>query len=511
MQNSRKDILGALKFLFLSLFLLFFICSLPSVFAAGSVDDAVNQTLDEMQNASQVPSQDVEPVLIDRGPLADPVDASVKHVLPEHSTEVPLKVEPLPVREQESISEVLKSPGADAAPPPLFEPVKDDGNPKSMLNTLELRDMDINDVLKLLAQKGDLNIISGKTVVGRVTIFLQNIEVRDALTIILRANGLAYIENRGMLQIVTAAEYEQNFGRPFGALTQSRVIQLQSIGAVDAANLLNQVKSTVGKIVPDEQSGTVYIDEVAEKMPYLLNYIKMIDVPTETRVFKLQYSQAESLSAKIQEMVSPKVGKVKFDAISNKLFVKDSIKKLNEIEQIIKQIDVQRDTVVFDISYAKAEDIVKSIKPLLSQDIGRADADTRSNSVIVVDAVNKIAEIRKVIAALDKNEKEVLIEARIIQVNLDDQFKMGVDWEAMIPKYHNLTLDNKTNGFGLSSNVAPQSMISIGTLNRDNYTAVLQMINTMGKTRVLSSPRIAVVNNQEAKILIGTTKPYLTS
>ena len=146
MQNSRKDILGALKFLFLSLFLLFFICSLPSVFAAGSVDDAVNQTLDEMQNASQVPSQDVEPVLIDRGPLADPVDASVKHVLPEHSTEVPLKVEPLPVREQESISEVLKSPGADAAPPPLIQPVQADGNPKRLLHTLKPREVDIKDV-----------------------------------------------------------------------------------------------------------------------------------------------------------------------------------------------------------------------------------------------------------------------------------------------------------------------------------------------------------------------------
>src|SRR5580692_6279347 len=95
-------------------------------------------------------------------------------------------------------------------------PDASDNLKKSMvLDTLDIRDMDINDVLKLLAAKSGLNIIAGKSITGRVTIFLQNVEVHDALTIILKANDLAYFESHGVIQIMTGAEYEQTTGHKF--------------------------------------------------------------------------------------------------------------------------------------------------------------------------------------------------------------------------------------------------------------------------------------------------------
>ncbi len=98
---------------------------------------------------------------------------------------------------------------------------------KSMiLDTLEIKDMDINDVLKLLASKSGLNIIAGKSITGRVTIFLQNVEVHDALTIILKANDLAYMEGHGVIQIMTAAEYEQATGHKFGVDMESTIVTL---------------------------------------------------------------------------------------------------------------------------------------------------------------------------------------------------------------------------------------------------------------------------------------------
>jgi MSHA biogenesis protein MshL len=148
---------------------------------------------------------------------------------------------------------------------------------------------------------------------------------------------------------------------------------------------------------------------------------------------------------------------------------------------------------------------------MLTKGVGWADTDVRSNSVIVTDIAPQIQQIRKVVTALDRDEKEVLIEARIIQISLDDRFKMGVDWEAIIPEYHQLTFKNQNFVQDVGQNVIPQSLVSIGTLDQDHYTAALQMISRLGKSRVLSSPRIAVVNNQEAKILVGTTKPYVTS
>ena len=114
------------------------------------------------------------------------------------------------------------------------------------------------------------------------------------------------------------------------------------------------------------------------------------------------------------------------------------------------------------------------------------------------------------IAALDKKDKEVLIEAKIVQVELTDSYSMGIDWEKLIPNAsHDMV--HLTNNFSLPTATSPVSVAQIGTLGRDDYQIVLQMIATLGKSRILSNPQIAVVNNQEASILVGSTTPYVTS
>lgn len=378
-----------------------------------------------------------------------------------------------------------------------------------MLDTLDIKDMDINDCLKLFATKTGLNIIAGKGITGRVTIFLQNVDVHDALTIILKSNDLAYIEERGVVHIMPEMEYEQITGQKFGVQTQTAIIPLQSIKATDAMILLSQVKSISGKIVADDQSNSIFVEETVDHMEQLREYIAKIDVSTAQKVYTLKYSIAEAVAGKVQAMVSPKIGIVTFDASTNKLFVRDTPDKIKAVTEFVDQIDVTRETKVYKLNYAKAEELSKTITPLLSKDVSKLQFDTRSNTILVTDIAPKIDEISAVVAALDKNDKEVLIEAKIVQIDLDDRYQMGINWEALLPKAGHDVVDLKNN-FSLPGSPTPVSVTTIGTLDRDRYSVVLEMISTLGKSKLLSSPRIAVVNNQEAKILVGTTTPYVT-
>ena len=61
--------------------------------------------------------------------------------------------------------------------------------------SLDIKGMDIMDVLKILAMRSNLNIVAGKNVRGKITVFLKNVDVMDALEIILAANDLAYEKN----------------------------------------------------------------------------------------------------------------------------------------------------------------------------------------------------------------------------------------------------------------------------------------------------------------------------
>ncbi len=322
---------------------------------------------------------------------------------------------------------------------------------KSMtLDTLEIKDMDINDVLKLLAAKSGLNIIAGKSITGRVTIFLQDVEVHDALTIILKANDLAYMEGHGVVQIVTGAEYEQATGHKFGANMESTIVSLQSVKASGVVAVLNQIKSLTGKIIADDQSNSIIIEDVPDG-------------------------------------------------------------KLMEIMKYIRQIDIPRETRVFNISYAKADELAKTIGPMLTKDIGSIEFDARSNTLVVMDIPPKVKEISAMITALDKHNKEVLIETKIVQVTLGNNYQMGINWEKIIPNVGHTVVDLHSN-FSLPSSITTGlGTATIGTLTRDNYNVVLQALDTFGKSRTLSNPHLAVINNQEASILIGTTIPYTTS
>ncbi len=346
-------------------------------------------------------------------------------------------------------SPVVSSPQQGEKPPEFGEV------DEKILDVLDLKNMDILDVLKLISQKSGLNIVAGQNVKGRVTVFLKDIEVREALRIIVEAYGWAYIEEgrhtpagsaSGILKVMTDQEYEAKYGHKFGQEVRTRIRQLLFAKAPDVAAILNEVKGRAGKVIADPKSGT--------------------------------------------------------------LILMDESKKLEEMERIIQQVDVTVETEVFDLGYAKAEDISGKVSEILTPSIGTMKFDERSNRLVVSDTPRVVEKIRRMVEAFDEKDKQVLIEAKIIQIALNDEHKMGVDWEAIVSDYHSLDL---IGDFDVLGSTDKKGKLSIGTISSDDYTALIEALDTVGATNILSSPRITAVNNKEAKILVGSTEPYVTT
>src|SRR3989338_6409013 len=324
---------------------------------------------------------------------------------------------------------------------------------KKILDVLDLKNMDILDVLKLISQKSGLNIVAGQNVKGRVTVFLKDIEVKEALRIIVEAYGWAYIEDgrqtptdsaSGILKAMTDQEYEAKYGHKFGQEVRTRIRQLLFAKAPDVAVILNEVKGKAGKVIADSKSGT--------------------------------------------------------------LILMDESKKLEEMEGIIQQVDVSVETEVFPLGYAKAEDISGKVTEVLTPAIGTMKFDERSNKIVISDTAQVMNKVRRIIEAFDEKDKQVLIEAKIIQIALNNEHKMGVDWEAIVSNYHSLDLIGDFDVLGAADK---KGKLSIGTLSSDDYTALIEALDTVGVTNILSSPGITAVNNKEAKILVGSTEPYV--
>lgn len=397
------------------------------------LDSLADATID--QPAQTAPADNLEAQAPDQGTesnIPDQAEVSVQ------ATEEPIKEGPV-------VSEEAPSPLATAEEPTVAQegPALDQN---IIIDVLELKDMDIGDVLKLISKKSGLNIVAGQEVKGKVTIYLKNVDVRDVLRIILESNDLAYAEEKGIIRVMGAKDYELTYGHRFGEKTQVSIVQLKYANAADVLALLTQMKSNIGKVIADDKSNTVVLMETPDKLQAMGLFLKEIDVPIATKVFELSYSQAEDISKKVSEALTKNVGTIKFDKRSNKIIVTDTPQKLSEIEEMIK--------------------------------------------------------------AFDEKHEEVLIEAKIVQIILSDQYKLGVDWESIVQDFHSLNLKNN---FDILSSTDKSGKLSIGTLSSDDYTVLLEALDAVGTTNVLSSPHITAVNNEEAKILVGSTEPYVTT
>jgi type IV pilus assembly protein PilQ len=314
--------------------------------------------------------------------------------------------------------------------------------------SLDLKGLDILDVLKLLSQQSGINFVAGRNVSGRVTIFAKDVDVWEAFERIVDANDLAYERQGNMVNVMTARDYELLYGERFQERKQSKVVPLKYAKAAQLASVLNQIKSTLGRIVADEPSNTLILSDVPIRLTEMLDIIKELDRPTATRIYTLNYADAEKLKEKVQEMLTPGVGTFSFDVRTNKVVVTDLAEVLTQLDQVIK--------------------------------------------------------------AYDEKDKEVLIEAKIIQVALTDETSLGIDWEQAFSGINARGRENFSVLDSIVDGTATGAAIHLLSTNGDTEL-VVEALKAYGKVETIANPRLTVSNNQEAKILVGTKEAYVTT
>src|SRR3989454_874900 len=173
----------------------------------------------------------------------------------------------------------------------------------------------------------------------------------------------------------------------------------------------------------------------------------------------------------------------------------------SRVIHVMTEADYQR---LFGGVFAGQPEVEKALTPKL----GAVRLDKRTNTLVVTDLAPQMQEIRRVISAFDRKTREVVIQARIMEVRLSDQLQVGVDWEALFKTVVDVHV---TQFFPIVPPPSASGKLILGTFASDKFRAVLELLQSVGKTNILSTPQIAVVENEEAKILVGTREAYVTS
>ena len=112
-------------------------------------------------------------------------------------------------------------------------------------------------------------------------------------------------------------------------------------------------------------------------------------------------------------------------------------------------------------------------------------------------------------ASLNRTNKQVLIEATVVEVELSDQYQAGVDWSAINSNSGGSTdVSQSLLGTNLSKN--PNFSINLSSIGTWNFNLGIKMLQQFGDAKVLSSPKIMAMNNQAALLKVVNNEVYFT-
>ena len=179
-------------------------------------------------------------------------------------------------------------------------------------------------------------------------------------------------------------------------------------------------------------------------------------------------------------------------------------------------------------SLARAQVVSNNIRSLLSNQ-GKVVFGDEPNSIIVIDYPENIAQVADYLEKLDTPPQQVLIEARVVEVKLQKEHALGVNWKAFADKgYFPIGRFKTGTSTGLGNMPAPpQQTINFKptfyppaqtltgqespftfAIFDDNISIVLQTLASALDTNILSAPKVTTVNNREAQIKVIQKLPW---
>ncbi|MGE0607573.1 MAG: hypothetical protein AB7O62_10795, partial [Pirellulales bacterium] len=166
---------------------------------------------------------------------------------------------------------------------------------------------------------------------------------------------------------------------------------------------------------------------------------------------------------------------------------------------------------VYPLNYVAAQDVDKIVVGLLSP-VGQSFVVQSSNTdqrrtreqLVVEDLPDYLARIDEYIAQADCRPRQVMVEAHVLQVTLKDNTRHGINFDQLL-RAAGANVHMGTAGLA-SAAASPAGLITVSGADLD---AVIECIKSTTDAKTLASPKVAVLNGQEASIQIGGKLGYL--
>ncbi|MFT6418146.1 MAG: MSHA biogenesis protein MshL [Cognaticolwellia sp.] len=158
-------------------------------------------------------------------------------------------------------------------------------------------------------------------------------------------------------------------------------------------------------------------------------------------------------------------------------------------------------------------ELKETLTALVGDENGRSVIVSPQAGLVTIKALpGEIAAVKRFIESTEEHlRRQVIIEAKIMEVTLNDDYQQGVKWDQVLGHIESTDIGFSTTGniIGNTISSAVGGVTSLSFLNKD-FSGVIDLLSTQGNVQVLSSPRITATNNQKAIIKVGEDEYFVT-
>ena len=425
---------------------------------------------------------------------------------------------------------------------------------------INFRDADIRSVIESVAEITGKSFVLDARVKGKVTIIspgpIDSSLLYQAIISAIQVNGYQAVEDGAVTRILPINSSYQFAG---GDGDNALITEIIKINHVQAATLVPVIKpflSNGARMFAFAQSNYLVIADIQSNVKSAKRIIEKMDDPDQNsvEVINLKYisaGEAVHIAGQLKQLQKQELSLVE-DGLNNRVIVSGPSIARTSFKNMLKRLDLpstkKGNVEVIYLDYSRAAEIKPIIDGLLGSDVflrlaGESGGDAKgktaykveidelNNALVVAAPSSLIREIQNVVVKLDRARPQVLIEAVIAELSeqqardLSSQIVVtGRDRGGYLSNFDGVlaSLLGTALGSGDSSNVStsqiasalPKSVIgAVGDFDSESDRGIgllIQALESDGRTKILSTPSVVTLDNEEASLTVGEEVPFPT-
>lgn len=414
--------------------------------------------------------------------------------------------------------------------------------------------------------RGQVSVISSKP--------MNEDEIYQVFLAILAVHGFTAIPGDQVTKIVPLADAKQMDVPTIDQLTSgdatdqivTRVIQVKNVSAAQIVPILRPLIPAQGHLAAYAPTNVLIVSDRAGNVERLADIISRVDTASdaEVEIISLRYASATDVVRTLTALEQAKgVGgqaptsapaQLVADERTNSILLSGDQASRLRLRTLITHLDTpltrEGNTQVVYLRYARATELVEVLTGVSEQLIENEQqsgapvapvrgpqndqnidiqADEATNALVITASPGAMRSLRSVIAQLDVRRAQVLVEAAIAEISSENTAELGVQWVAdgteggNLVGFTNFTLGTSLAGIAQTAlaiaegevpsagNVPPGLNVGVGDLRGSTrFAALVSALAADSDNNVLSTPTLVTLDNEEAEIVVGENRPFLT-